>query len=94
VLEAAHIHPFALGGPNLITNGLALRSDIHRLFDRGYVTVDENHRFVVGQRLREEFDNGRSYYGLHGQHLTLPADVRRHPDLDALAWHRQSAFVG
>lgn len=36
VLEAAH---FAEGGPHDVANGLLLRRDIHRLFDRGYVTV-------------------------------------------------------
>src|SRR5690606_25199343 len=40
VLEAAHIKPFALTGPNTRSNGLALRADVHQLFDLGYVTVD------------------------------------------------------
>jgi putative restriction endonuclease len=94
VLEAAHIRPYASGGEHLIQNGLTLRSDLHRLFDRGYVTVDEQSRLVVGQRLRAEFENGHSYYGFHGQALTLPTDVRLHPDPDALTWHRDRVFLG
>ncbi|HKS06352.1 MAG TPA: HNH endonuclease signature motif containing protein, partial [Gemmatimonadaceae bacterium] len=39
VLEAAHIRPVHLGGLHEVTNGLLLRSDVHTLFDRGYVTV-------------------------------------------------------
>jgi putative restriction endonuclease len=31
-----------------VSNGLPLRSDIHRLFDRGYVTVTPDYRFEVG----------------------------------------------
>jgi putative restriction endonuclease len=42
-----------------MANGLSLRTDIHRLFDNGYVTVDEQARFVVGRRLRQDFENGR-----------------------------------
>ena len=42
------------------------RTDLHRLFDRGYVTIDEQIRRVVGRRLKADFDNGRSYYQLHG----------------------------
>ena len=34
-LESCHIRPFALEGPHEISNGLLLRSDLHRLFDKG-----------------------------------------------------------
>src|SRR5207245_78783 len=37
VLHAAHIRPVSEGGRHLVTNGLLLRSDVHALFDRGYV---------------------------------------------------------
>lgn len=92
VLEAAHIKPYAKGGEHQVSNGLSLRSDLHRLFDKGYVTVDEDAAFVVGRRLKAEFDNGRSYYGLHGQRLRLPAEAARRPSRDALAWHREQVF--
>jgi len=39
VLEAAHIRPVSEGGLHRIDNGLLLRSDVHTLFDRGYVEV-------------------------------------------------------
>jgi putative restriction endonuclease len=64
------------------------------LFDRGYVTVDENMRFVVGRRLKTDFDNGRSYYELHGRTMSLPSDAALRPASDALGWHRENAFLG
>lgn len=94
VLEAAHIKPYANGGEHSVANGLSLRSDLHRLFDRGYVTVDEGGRFVVGRRLKEEFENGRSYYGLHGQALHLPQEHLLRPSSTGLAWHREELFLG
>ena len=94
VLEAAHIKPYAAGGEHSLANGLSLRSDLHRLFDRGYVTVDEDHRFVVGKRLRDDFENGRSYYELHGSRLHLPDDLAARPSPMALDWHRSEAFLG
>lgn len=94
VLDAAHIRPFSSGGEHSVANGLVLRSDLHRLFDRGYVTVDEDDRLVVGRRLKDDFDNGRTYYALHGRSITLPQDVAFRPDRDALAWHRSRAFLG
>ena len=94
VLDAAHIRPFANGGEHSVANGLVLRSDLHRLFDRGYVTVDDEDRLVVGRRLKDDFDNGRTYYALHGRSITLPLDEALRPDRDALAWHRSHAFLG
>jgi putative restriction endonuclease len=94
VLDAAHIKPYAEGGQHAIQNGLVLRSDLHRLFDRGYITVDHEDRLVVGRRLRDEFENGRTYYALEGRRLVLPEDPALRPDRDALAWHRDRAFLG
>ena len=94
VLEASHIKPYASGGEHAVTNGLSLRSDLHRLFDRGYVTIDEGQHFVVGRRLKDEFENGRSYYGLHGKSLVLPPEAALRPSAAALAWHREQVFLG
>jgi len=94
VLDAAHIKPYASGGEHAVTNGLSLRSDLHRLFDLGYVTIDEDLRFVVGRRLKDEFENGRSYYGLQGKALALPAEAAMRPSAAALAWHRERTFLG
>jgi putative restriction endonuclease len=47
ILDAAHIRSYAEGGAHEVSNGLLLRTDIHRLFDLGYVTVSEQGRFAV-----------------------------------------------
>jgi putative restriction endonuclease len=94
VLEAAHIRPYAGEGGHQVSNGIALRSDLHRLFDRGYVTIDEDLRLVVGRSLQDEFHNGHSYYGLNGQDLHLPTQPNQQPDPEALDWHRRAVFLG
>jgi putative restriction endonuclease len=66
-LEAAHIQPYVKGGEHRVDNGLLLRSDLQRLYDRGYVTVTPDFVFRVGDSLRDDFKNGRSYYGLAGE---------------------------
>lgn len=93
VLESAHIRAFAEGGSHDVANGICLRSDIHRLFDAGYVTIDEHQRFVVSRKLKDEYDNGKVYYGWHGRTISRPCDRRLWPDQDALDWHRQNKFV-
>lgn len=94
VLDAAHVKPYAVGGDHDVRNGVTLRTDLHKLFDRGYVTIDEQLRFVVGARLKADFDNGRSYYELHGRTIVVPAAHAMHPSQDALAWHRENVFLG
>jgi putative restriction endonuclease len=93
-LEAAHIRPFANGGPHDPTNGLLLRRDIHALFDAGYVTVTPDLRFNVSRRIKEEYENGRHYYQLHGQLISGPAVSAWQPDSASLSWHNENQFLG
>lgn len=93
VLEAAHVRPVSEGGRHQVDNGLLLRSDVHRLFDRGYVTVTPDYRFRVSRRLREEFDNGEPYYPFDRQQIWLPGQGHR-PSREFLAWHSDSVFHG
>src|SRR5437879_8256493 len=57
VLDAAHIQEYLGPESNHVQNGLSLRTDIHRLYDEGYVTITPEFRFEVSKRLREEFEN-------------------------------------
>ena len=92
VLDAAHIRPFASGGEHEINNGLLLRSDIHKLFDLGYATITPELGFEVSGRIREEFENGRDYYALHGQEVARPDSADFWPDPEALSWHNENRF--
>ena len=93
-LEAAHIRPYGEGGGHEAQNGLLLRRDIHSLFDGGYMTVTPGNRFEVSRRIREEFDNGRHYYELHGRSISLPTDEGARPDPAFLQWHNENRFNG
>ena len=93
-LEAAHIKPFKEKGPHAVSNGLLLRSDIHRLLDSGYVTVTNDHRFEVSNRIKEEFDNGEHYRILHGNRIHLPPNPQFRPSPEFLNWHNEKVFRG
>jgi putative restriction endonuclease len=93
-LEAAHIRPFSKDGPHEVNNGLLLRSDVHRLFDQGYLTVTTQGRLHVGERLRADYRNGRSYYPLHGMQLRRPRSVQEEPSQEFLKWHNDRVFRG
>ncbi|WP_234009275.1 HNH endonuclease [Deinococcus sp. NW-56] len=95
VLEAAHVQPYAQGGPHAVENGLLLRSDLHRLYDQGYVTVDpDDRRLIVSPRIREEFDNGRHYYALEGQALAPPERGFRPVSRERLLFHAEQVYRG
>ncbi|HJV26312.1 MAG TPA: HNH endonuclease [Aromatoleum sp.] len=93
-LEAAHIRPYGDGGEHAARNGLLLRRDVHSLFDAGYVTVTPSLHFEVSRRIKEEFDNGRHYYALHGQAIAVPKEVGQRPDPEALSWHNEHCYRG
>jgi putative restriction endonuclease len=93
VLEAAHIQPYAESGPHRLSNGFLLRSDIHTLFDLGYVTVTPELRVQVSRRIKSEFENGRAYYQYDGAVLTnLPEQQDERPGAAYLRWHNENRF--
>lgn len=94
VLEAAHIRPYAEGGDHRVDNGLLLRSDLHTLFDRGYLTVTPEYRVEVSRRLKKDFDNGEEYFARHGQRIVVPRSPAWRPSREFLVWHNERRFVG
>jgi putative restriction endonuclease len=95
VLQAAHIKPYAQSGPHSTSNGLLLRSDLHILFDRGYLTVNPDLQVEVSRSIKEQFSNGREYYALHGKPLSvLPASSADRPSATFLEWHNNQVYKG
>ena len=93
VLEAAHIKPVTRGGTHAISNGLLLRSDIHTLFDRGYITVTPDLTIRVSDRLRKDWHNGRIYYEHDRTRLWVPGDPECRPSSEFLEWHADTVFM-
>ena len=91
-LDAAHIKPYNDSGPHDVRNGLLLRSDIHKLFDTGYVTISSDYHFEVSRRIKEEFENGRDYYALHGKPIQLPGSKSYWPDSNYVSWHNENIY--
>lgn len=78
VLDAAHIKPYDVVQKHEVWNGLLMRSDLHRLFDGGYLSIDPaDRRVLVSKRIREEFENGKEYYRLNGTENRDPRAQRR-----------------
>lgn len=92
VLEAAHIKPVSNGGEHRIDNGLLLRSDLHKLFDLGYVTVTPTGEFRVSPKLKETWMNGRVYYDFDRLLIRRPLREDQSPSRQFLEWHNDVVY--
>lgn len=92
VLQAAHIRPLPYGGEHRLDNGLLLKSDVHILFDRGYLGVDPKYRLMVSPRLRSEFGNGEQFYAKAGTEIAVPERRVDRPNSQFLEWHLDTVF--
>jgi len=72
VLEAAHIIPVSkmnvITEQNDIKNGILFAADIHTLFDKGQLAIDNQYRVMLSQKLRAQ----ERYKKYNGQKLFLP----------------------
>ena len=93
VLEAAHIKPVTSDGLHNTFNGVLLRSDFHKLFDVGLVTITPEHTVVISERITQQWFNGKAYNSLNGKKLmVLPAHGADQPRADFLQWHNENVF--
>jgi putative restriction endonuclease len=96
VLQAAHIRPVTAAGENRVDNGVLLRSDVHTLFDRGYLAVHpERKTLLVSPRLRRDWGNGDEFYrrAATGDPISMPARAADRPNRDFLSWHTDTVFL-
>ena len=86
-LQAAHIAPYLGRASHAVSNGLCLRADIHQLFDRHMLAInEENYTVLLSPAVLAS-----AYAELEGVRIHLPRERRLWPDRDALANHRIEA---
>jgi HNH endonuclease len=93
-LEAAHIRPVTEEGKHRIDNGLLLRSDVHKLFDAGYVTITPDYKFRASRKLKADFDNGEEYFQFQDSPIWVPKTSDCRPNREFLEWHADTVFRG
>lgn len=89
-VEAAHIRPVERGGPDIITNGIALSGTVHWMFDRGLIGLGDDLEILISRQANDP-DGIRGMINRNGFAIPpIRALERPHPGF--LAWHREHCF--
>jgi putative restriction endonuclease len=90
-VQAAHIRPVEHDGPDTVRNGLALTGTLHWLFDRGLISLGDDHRILVASQAPLDQIN-RLVDRENPIRLPSRQELRPHPTY--LKWHRENCFKG
>lgn len=89
--QAAHIRPVASAGPDSLRNGLALCGTAHWMFDRGLISIADDHQLLLAKGHVPD-----AFIRMLTPDLRLKApnrtDQMPHPIF--VRWHRENVFKG
>ncbi len=93
-IEGAHIKWHSAGGPASVSNGIALCSLHHSLFDAGVFTLkkDELVRILVSDQLSGSEVSLNSIKKLHKQRLLINPESHNKLSPDFMTWHNKEVF--
>ncbi len=92
MIDACHIVPFSESYDDTIGNGLSLCPNIHRAFDRGLITIDENLRVIISDDFEENQNNPFSLKQFRNKKILLPTNMSYAPKKENLLWHNENIF--
>jgi len=88
--QAAHIMSVGAGGPDVVTNGLALSGTVHWMFDRGLVSLGDNGEILLSRKIND-VEGVRNLLHADG-FARLPTSPANRPHPRYLDWHRRICF--
>jgi putative restriction endonuclease len=91
MIDACHIIPFSHSHDDTVSNGISLCPNLHRAFDRGLITIDDDYRLVVSNSF-SELATDYSIKAFHGKEILLPQERHYCPSLSNLNWHRNNIY--
>ncbi len=91
MVDACHIVPFSESYNDTITNGIALCPNLHRAFDRGLITIDNDYKVKLST-VFQEVDSDYGFKKFEGKIIRLPKHKEHYPLMENLNWHREKVF--
>lgn len=92
MVDACHILPFSLSNDDTIPNGIALSPTMHRAFDRGFLTINQDFRVRVSPTIAKE-NPKFALSQFEGQEIILPEKEKWYPSQQSLIWHNKEIFL-
>ncbi len=92
MIDACHIIPFSESYDDTIGNGLSLCPNIHRAFDRGLITIDEDYKIIISSNFEEDLNNPFSLKKFDNKKILLPFKELYAPKKENLLWHNEHVF--
>ena len=92
--EAAHVKWHAYDGPDIVPNGISLEPTLHKLFDAGAWTLDDDRRILVSRDFSGSDTAIQRLRDLHGQEIAKPISPEMTVDIDFIRWHREPDLGG
>lgn len=90
-VQAAHIRPVKDQGPDSIRNGIALSGTFHWMFDRGLVSIADDHTILVAE---DRIPSRILAMVNPDRRLCLPRPRALAPHPRFIRYHRETVFLG
>jgi putative restriction endonuclease len=87
MIDACHIVPFSIQNDDTIKNGVALSPTIHRAFDRGLISINDNYEVILSKTFTEK-SSTHNISQFEGKTIHLPKHKTYYPSIENLEWHR------
>jgi putative restriction endonuclease len=88
-VQAAHLKWHALGGPDIVGNGLVLDPTMHMLLDRGAWSLTDDRRILVSAQFTGSDEAVGRLRTLHGKPLKEPLPGCEPVRREFIRWHRE-----
>jgi putative restriction endonuclease len=88
--QAAHIMSVEAGGPDVVTNGIALSGTVHWMFDRGLISLSDEGEILLSRKINDVEGVSKLIYA--DRKARLPVSDAHRPHVRYLEWHRRECF--
>ena len=92
MIDACHIVPFSISNDDTVSNGISLSPNLHRAYDRGLITINEDYVVRISPLVREN-ETPFSISQFAGRSIILPKSSKDYPSPENLLWHKKEVFV-
>lgn len=89
-VQAAHVMSVEAGGPDVVTNGIALSGTVHWMFDRGLLSLSDDGSILLSRKINDV--QGVERLIPADRKARLPSSALCRPHVRYLQWHRERCF--